>query len=134
MIDTIQDELLPALSSQDWRRWDTHAGVYGAWAGKIFEKVQGGVYRSDAIRKTVEAFRRLGCHGASQSSWGPIVVAAAQDIAHAEYLKQELLASDPTLRIQITLPRNESASIAKLDSIRSSEFHPMACMDHVEGI
>ncbi len=75
MIQTIEHEILPAMAAKDWDRFDMALGRYGRWAGKIFEPVQGGVYRSPQIAHCIDVAIKLGLrdllrHRRAPSIWG----------------------------------------------------------------
>ncbi len=111
MLQIVEQELVPAIRSGSWNRWDQYAGVYGYLAGKIFEEVQGGAYRTPSIAALVSHLRDLGCQGAAQSSWGPTVMVVAQDTAHASSLVSSLKEAFPSVGITITAARNKPAEI-----------------------
>lgn len=46
---------------------------YMILAAELFEKMQGGMYRSKSVEDTVRFAKSLGLHGVGQSSWGPTV-------------------------------------------------------------
>ena len=111
MIKTIEDEILPAIASKDWEQFDIALGRYGRWAGKIFEPVQGGVYRSPQIAHCVDVAIKLGLRGATQSSWGPTVCAFAKDAEHATWCHARLQAELPRLKVSTTRGANGPAQV-----------------------
>ena len=111
MIETIEHEILPAIESKDWEQFDIALGRYGRWAGKIFEPVQGGVYRSPQIAHCVEVALKLGLRGATQSSWGPTVCAFAKDAEHATWCQSRLQAELPRLKVSTTRGANGPAQV-----------------------
>jgi len=86
MVRTIREEMLPAFDASDWVVASDAIGRYGEWAGKIFEPLQGGVYRSPAIAESIADLRRRGIRGVGQSSWGPTVFALAHDPEQAQWI------------------------------------------------
>lgn len=105
MIRLIRDEMVPALDARDWTTASHAIGRYGEWAGKIFEPLQGGIYRSPAIAQCIAHLRALGMHGVGQSSWGPTVFALASDAAHAAWIvdaMQQHIATATEVRITRT--------------------------------
>ena len=90
MMSLVETEIAPNIANVDWARFDLAIGEYGRLAGKIFAPAQGGVYRTDRIAHTIETVKQLGISGATQSSWGPTVVAIAKDIEQADWCQKRL--------------------------------------------
>ena len=111
MIRLIHEQILPALHSLDWERWNAALGEYGRWAGAIFEPVQGGVYRTSKIASTIEIAGRMGLIGATQSSWGPTVCAFARDPEHANWCCDKLRAELIDVDVTLTKAANESGQV-----------------------
>lgn len=111
MIGTIEHEILPAIAWKDWEQFDIALGRYGRWAGKIFEPVQGGVYRSPQIAHCVDVAIKLGLRGATQSSWGPTVCAFARDAEHALWCHSRLQTELPRLKVSTTRGANGPAQV-----------------------
>ena len=109
MMDLVSHEILPAIQFEDWKRFDIAIGQYGRFAGEIFAPAQGGVYRSKKIAHTIEVANKLGIKGATQSSWGPTVVAIAPDIDNALWFEKKLKKRLPHLDIEIAMAANHSA-------------------------
>lgn len=114
MLSLIHQQLIPALQTSDWERWDGHIGQYGALAGKIFERVQGGVYRSQSIQSVIETCKRLGYRGAAQSSWGPTVALAVRDLEEATGVADELSQRLAGVRVTLTEAKNQGSAVARL--------------------
>lgn len=114
MATLVQQEILPAIHACDWNRFGIALGQYGRWAGQIFEPVQGGIYRTLQIAKCIEAAKRLGLHGATQSSWGPTVCAFGQDLEHAHWCRSRLQADLPDVEIKVTNAANFPAQVKLL--------------------
>jgi predicted sugar kinase len=81
--------MIPAIEASDWFAASDAIGRYGEWAGRIFEPMQGGVYRSSAIAQCISYLRGQGISGAGQSSWGPTVFALARDCEQAEWIARQ---------------------------------------------
>ncbi len=107
----VQQEILPAIHAIDWKRFDIALGQYGRWAGQIFQPVQGGIYRTSRIAQSVEAAKRLGLQGATQSSWGPTVCAFAQDQEHADWCQSRLQSEIPGIDVKATKAANYPAQV-----------------------
>ncbi len=107
----VQQEILPAIHASDWNKFDIALGQYGRWAGQIFEPVQGGIYRTSRIAQSVEAAKRLGLQGATQSSWGPTVCAFAQDPEHADWCQSHLQSEIPGVDVKVTKAANYPAQV-----------------------
>ncbi|MFO0014198.1 MAG: hypothetical protein ACK553_15800 [Planctomycetota bacterium] len=107
MIRLIGDEMIPAMRASDWRAASLAIGRYGQCAGKIFEPLQGGVYRSPRIADCIDHLRQKGIEGAGQSSWGPTVFALAQDEEQATWVAEVMrcrAAGDALVRIAHAAP------------------------------
>lgn len=111
MLDLIESEIVPAVKSHDWERWDRSVGRYGHYAGSIFSKCQGGIYRTPEISRLVDLLMNRGCSGAAQSSWGPTVLVVAKDDDHATWLINTIKEEFPNAGIECTLPQNNPASV-----------------------
>jgi len=111
MLDLIESEIVPAVQSHDWIRWDAAIGQYGFYAGQIFSLGQGGVYRTPAIGALVDECAQLGCFGAAQSSWGPTVLMVAKDSDHANWLTVSIKKRFDDAHVISTSPRNCAASL-----------------------
>ena len=114
MIETIEHEILPAIASKNWEQFDIALGRYGRWAGKIFEPVQGGVYRNPQISHCVDVAIKLGLRGATQSSWGPTVCAFARDAEHAAWCQSRVQLELPRLKVSTTRGANAPALVERL--------------------
>ena len=62
---------------------------YMILAAELFEKMQGGMYRSRSVEDTVRLAKSIGLHGVGQSSWGPTVFGFAADEDHARRVLAE---------------------------------------------
>lgn len=109
MMGLVETELVPSIANVDWARFDLAIGEYGRLAGKIFAPAQGGVYRTDRIAHTIETVKQLGISGATQSSWGPTVVAIAKDIEQADWCQKRLQERLPHLKVEVVHAANRSA-------------------------
>jgi beta-RFAP synthase len=111
MLELIETEIVPAVQTQDWDRWDHSVGQYGYYAGKIFSECQGGIYRTPEIGRLVEMLAKLGCLGAAQSSWGPTVLIVAKDREHAMWLSDAIKIEFPNALLEWTSPQNNPARL-----------------------
>ena len=114
MLQLIHQEILPAIQANDWDQWNVALGRYGQWAGMIFEIVQGGIYRTTNIAKTIEVANSLGLLGTVQSSWGPAVCAIAKDEEHASWCASRLKTELPHAMITVTKAANRPAQLYRL--------------------
>jgi predicted sugar kinase len=111
MIKLVEQELLPAMASGDWKHFDVALGWYGQLAGEIFAIAQGGIYRTPQIAQSIEAARSIGIDSATQSSWGPSVCAVAQDYSHAHWCAEQLKGALPNASIHVVQAANRSARV-----------------------
>jgi beta-ribofuranosylaminobenzene 5'-phosphate synthase len=113
MLDLIETEIVPAVQSHDWDRWDRSVGRYGYYAGSIFSKCQGGIYRTPEIGRLVDLLTKRGCLGAAQSSWGPTVLVVAKDEEHVTWLSDTIRGEFPNALLECTSPRNNPARVLR---------------------
>ncbi len=73
MLGLLREEMLPAVESGDYGRFAAAVFPFGCSSGRIFERVQNGVFCSPAVAELVERFRRAGVEAVVQSSWGPTI-------------------------------------------------------------
>lgn len=111
MMSLIEEEIIPAVQSQDWNRWDLAVGQYGYYAGDIFSRCQGGIYRTPDIGRLVDCLANHGCFGAAQSSWGPTVLVVAKDLDHAWWLRDSIAQDFPNAQTEFTTAQNHAASL-----------------------
>jgi beta-RFAP synthase len=111
MLELIESEIIPSVLTEDWDLWDRSVGLYGYYAGQVFARGQGGVYRTKEIGQLVDTLARLGCLGGAQSSWGPTVLAVAKDAEHAKWLITKLQDFFPDATLEVTTVQNGSATI-----------------------
>jgi beta-ribofuranosylaminobenzene 5'-phosphate synthase len=109
MMSLVEFEIGPAIANNDWERFDVAIGQYGRLAGQIFAPAQGGVYRTEQIAHTIETVKQLGIAGATQTSWGPTVVAIAKDFEQADWCRKRLHERLPHLAVEIVHAANHSA-------------------------
>ncbi len=112
MIRLVQDEILPAIQTDDWAKWNEALGQYGRWAGEVFEPVQGGIYRTPQIAQSIDIARQIGLSGATQSSWGPTVCAFARDDEHAIWCASRLRTALPHFEVDVTRAANHPAQVS----------------------
>jgi beta-ribofuranosylaminobenzene 5'-phosphate synthase len=111
MLKLVTDQILPSISDRDWHTLSAAIGYYGRLAGEIFSEVQGGVYRTSRIAKTIELARSLGLESATQSSWGPTVCAVAQDADYAHWCAGRLAKDLPEATVQVVRVANRPAQV-----------------------
>ena len=90
MLRLIESQILPGLRSGRFELFHQAIGQYGRYAGKIFEDVQHGIYRSSRVGQIVDAMQELGLHACGQSSWGPTTFAIVPTESQAKALLPEL--------------------------------------------
>lgn len=111
MLELIESEIIPSVLTEDWDLWDRSVGLYGYYAGQVFARGQGGVYRTKEIGQLVDSLARVGCFGVAQSSWGPTVLAVARDDEHAKWLTTKVEEFFPNATAEVTTVQNGSALI-----------------------
>lgn len=73
MLGLLQGELLPAVKHADFERFSAALFPFGCSSGRIFERIQGGLFCSPEVAELVDRFRRAGAPAVVQSSWGPTI-------------------------------------------------------------
>jgi beta-RFAP synthase len=90
MLELIQEQILPAVSSQNFQEATRGIGLYGELAGSVFSPALGDAYRTPRIRFWIDRFRSMGLTGVGQSSWGPVVFVMVQDSNEASWLLEKI--------------------------------------------
>jgi len=86
----ITDEITPAIETSDLNRFGHALYEYGRYAGRVFARVQGGVYRDHIVATMIEWIRAQGVLAVGQSSWGPTVYAIIGTRSDAKALLEKL--------------------------------------------
>jgi beta-ribofuranosylaminobenzene 5'-phosphate synthase len=90
MWERIQNEIIPALNAGDLAQFGSALYEYGRDAGRVFAKVQGGIYRDQVVASLIDWIRSQGVLATGQTSWGPTVYAVLGNQADADDLLQQL--------------------------------------------
>jgi beta-RFAP synthase len=73
MLGLLREEMLPAVEQQEFDRFAAALFPFGCASGRIFEKIQGGLFCSPEVAALVSKFRNAGAQAIVQSSWGPTI-------------------------------------------------------------
>jgi len=73
--------LLPAVVEHDLDTFGAVLSELQRHVGHWFTPIQGGIYARPELETIVDDLRKLGLHGAGQSSWGPTLYAFSQHAA-----------------------------------------------------
>jgi predicted sugar kinase len=73
MLGLLREEMLPAVEQQEFDRFAAALFPFGCASGRIFEKIQGGLFCSPEVAALVSKFRNAGAQAVVQSSWGPTI-------------------------------------------------------------
>ena len=73
MLGLLREEMLPAVEQQEFDRFAAALFPFGCASGRIFEKIQGGLFCSPEVAALVFKFRNAGAQAVVQSSWGPTI-------------------------------------------------------------
>ncbi len=95
MWERIQSEIVPALQAADLNQFGSSLYEYGRDAGRVFAKVQGGIYRDQVVATLIDWIRAQGVLATGQTSWGPTVYAIVGNQADADDLQRQLLKRYP---------------------------------------
>ncbi len=96
MWERIQNEIIPALNAGDLAHFGSALYEYGRDAGRVFAKVQGGIYRDQVVASLINWIRAQGVLATGQTSWGPTVYAILGNQADADDLLRQLSLRFPT--------------------------------------
>ena len=108
----VEEQIVPAARSGDFKTFSNALFNYGHTAGMCFWAVQGGPFASRRLDSLVETIRSLGVRGVGQSSWGPTLYALVADQQAAEQLVEQLSQTDGgDLQLLIAPPNNTGATI-----------------------
>ena len=105
----ICEEILPAATQADFRRFATSTTDYNELSGQLFAGVQGGPYNGIAVSRVIHWLREFGVLGYGQSSWGPGVFAWFASQADAETCLAAL--PEDIELVTLTSARNEPRSM-----------------------
>jgi len=92
----ITDIIVPALQASDLNRFGQALYEYGRDAGRVFSRVQGGIYRDRNVTSLIDWIRAQGVLATGQTSWGPSVYAILESKSDAESLHKKLLIDFPS--------------------------------------
>ena len=116
--------LLPAARSAHFEEFSASLYRYGRMSGECFAGRQGGPFASPQLASWVDRIRAAGFTGVGQSSWGPVLFAAADSAAQASGLVR-LLADDAqadSRRLVVVTPRNTATELAEVSPDDPSLF------------
>lgn len=113
LVHQIENNILPAIESQNFSQFTTALQIYGDLAGADFAEEQGGLFSSPVIRTVLENLKPITEFTAVQSSWGPTVCLPAESETEAEQLVSHLrsIVDENSVDLLITTARNQGASI-----------------------
>jgi len=113
LVHQIDEEIVPAISEQQFDRFASGVQAYGDLAGDDFAAKQGGLFSSSVIRDVLRHLKSLTEFTAVQSSWGPTVCLPAESESTAQDLVRHLrsIVDDSVAEVLITSCRNQGASI-----------------------
>jgi beta-RFAP synthase len=86
----IQEEIIPALEAGNLKQFSSALYEYGRDAGRVFARVQGGIYRDQIVASLIDWMRAQGVAATGQTSWGPTVYAILGSKSNAEELLLKL--------------------------------------------
>ncbi len=111
-------QVLPAVRHGDFAAFCRSLEQYGLLAGRMFERVQGGVWRSKLAPELAKRLRERFGVPLVQSSWGPVLAVPAQSERQARMIAAEIRAGrlGQPVRLWITPARNRGADTTVLDS------------------
>ena len=108
MWSRVQDEIVPSLRKGDLRQFGSALYEYGRDAGRVFARVQGGIYRDQVVASLIDWMRAQGVAATGQTSWGPTVYAILGTKQDAEELLLKLSLQFPVGVDAMVTPFNHS--------------------------
>jgi beta-RFAP synthase len=103
-----QEEIIPALKAGDLKQFGSALYDYGQDAGRVFARVQGGIYRDQVVASLIDWIRAQGVEATGQTSWGPTVYAILGSKSDAENLLAKLTTRFPVGVDAMTTPFNHA--------------------------
>ena len=117
MLELIKKAIVPSLETGDWDSLGPALYEYGRMAGRVFDKVQFGDFRSQEVFQLTELIRSLGVPGAGQSSWGPTVFGICRDRDQAKFVLEKLSSHELVESVSITKIAEQGASLNWMDHV-----------------
>jgi beta-ribofuranosylaminobenzene 5'-phosphate synthase len=112
MLGLLREELMPAVERQDYARFAAAVFPFGCASGRIFEKVQGGLFCSPEVADLVTRFRRAGAEAVVQSSWGPTIGVVFPSTEAAAKIAAQILTNSPEgTEVHVTTADNHGPRI-----------------------
>lgn len=73
MLELLNQQIIPGVQQQDFSRFAEGVWNFGNCSGRIFERIQDGIFCSPSVTDLVGRFRKAGAIAVVQSSWGPTI-------------------------------------------------------------
>jgi predicted sugar kinase len=113
MLELIDDEIVPAVTTADFPRYADALARFGRLGGQLFQSVQGGLFRDPQVEAWIELLERRGYLATAQSSWGPtlfaVVPSQQQALAMMDWLPK---AGGPPAQFHLTSFCNHGAMLS----------------------
>lgn len=118
MIDLAEACRHQLYGSGDFVGFTSVIDQYTALAGRLFESVQGGIYRGGTIERAVALARNHGLSGVGQSSWGPAVFGFAPDLDAASAIAKRIALDvpDSTWEVLMAKPSRSGSTWRAIES------------------
>ena len=102
----LAQQCLAAARAIDFMGYVDALEHYTQLAAALFQDVQGGTFRGQAIEQAVYLARTSGLRAVGQSSWGPVVFGFAEDESSANLIADRISRDlpDPTWEVIVTGP------------------------------
>ena len=113
-------QLLPAICEQNCQLFGNAITRIQAMIGTYFAPVQGGIYRSSAVERTIHLLEEYGAQGSGQSSWGPTgfaIFANETDAYHALKQVRKHREDNDRTELLICRARNRKAEVTVEKSV-----------------
>lgn len=112
MIGLLKQEMLPAIERLEFERFAAAVFPFGCASGRIFEKIQGGLFCTPEVAELVARFRRAGAQAVVQSSWGPTIGVIFPTTEAAARIAEKVLVNVPVgTEVQVTNADNHGPRI-----------------------
>ena len=108
-------EMLPSIMENDCVQFGASVGRVQACVGEYFSAVQGGIFASDRVRRTLELLEENKATGIGQTSWGPTGFAVFPDRLTAMRAVDKVAGQDTRVTLRLAGAENRRARISRYE-------------------
>lgn len=130
MVGLLNETIIPSIAAGDWFRFASAIRGFNQTSGGYYQKVQDGLYHSQAVASIAGLVQDSGVPAVVQSSWGPGLAAIAENTLQARLLVEALTCSSlpglPGARLEITSADNRGATVSWPGALKADPVFPDA--------